>query len=327
MEAMGTTVRVGASMTAVIKPGYSDDRHRLKDVIPLKTPYVVQFAPSSLCNLKCSYCIQSSQEIGKRQVMNWAVFLEMCNQIGEFKEKLKQINMAGWGEPLFNKNLPQMVSHIKEMDITEKVAITTNGVLLTKDYSRALLDAGVDSIRISLQGMSDKMYREISNTPINFQAFVDQIKYFYEHKKNCYVYIKVADIGLSKGEDKLFYATFKDITDAMYIETIRPMFGIPDEKDVNKYGQHHKPVLVCPQPFFMLNVTATGDITPCCGYYDPTEFGNITNTTLKKVWESPKMAFFKDMLLRRERNSQMVYPICNKCTLPDAISIPGDELD
>jgi radical SAM protein with 4Fe4S-binding SPASM domain len=175
--------------------------------------------------------------------------------------------------------------------------------------------------------MSAQKYIDISNTAINFKRFVNQIQYLHDNKKDCYVYIKVADIGLEEEESELFYSTFKDITDAMYIETIRPMFGVPDEKDVNKYGQHHKPVLVCPQPFFMLNVTSSGDITPCCGYYDPTAFGNITNTTLRKVWEGPKMAFFKDMLLWKERNNQMVYPVCNKCTLPDAISIPGDELD
>jgi cyclic pyranopterin phosphate synthase len=323
---MGSKVRVG-SMTAIIKPGYSDDRHKLKDVIPLKTPYVVQFAPSSLCNLRCNYCIQSSKDIRRRQLMKWSVFLELCNQMKQFDEKLKQVNVAGWGEPLTNWDLPAMITHIRELDVTEKIAITTNGLFLTEGFTQQLLDAGVDSIRISLQGMSDKKYQEVSNTKINFKQFVENIKYLYQHKKNCYVYIKVADIGLEEGEAELFYNTFREITDAMYIETIRPMFGIPDEKDVNKYGQHHKPVLVCPQPFFMLNVTATGDITPCCGYYDPTEFGNITNTTLRKVWESPKMAFFKDMLFRRERNGQMVYPICNKCTLPDAISIPGDELD
>jgi len=235
--------------------------------------------------------------------------------------------MAGWGEPLFNKNLPQMVSHIKDMDIAEKVAITTNGILLTPTFTQELLDAGVDSIRISLQGLSSKKYQDISNTKLNFKTFVDQIKYLHNNKKNCYVYIKVADIGLLNGEDELFYSIFKEITDAMYIETIRPMFGVPDERDVNKYGQHHKPVLVCPQPFFMVNVTATGDITPCCGYYDPTGFGNITTTTLKKVWESQEMTTFKDMLMRKERNNQNTYPVCNRCTLPDAISIPGDELD
>jgi cyclic pyranopterin phosphate synthase len=110
-------------MTAVIKPGYSDDRHKLKDVIPLKTPYVVQFAPSSLCNLQCKYCIQSSKTMQKRQVMTWQMFKILCHQMSEFDEKLKQVNMAGWGEPLVNKNLPKMVAHIKDMGIAEKVAI------------------------------------------------------------------------------------------------------------------------------------------------------------------------------------------------------------
>lgn len=328
METMGNPIRVDeATMTATIKPGYSNDRHTLAEVIPLKTPYVIQIAPSSLCNLRCNYCIQSSGTMKNKQLMNWAIFLELCNQISEFDEKLKQVNIAGWGEPLTNKNLPRMIAYIKDIDITEKVAITTNGTLLTNPFTQSLLDAGVDSIRISLQGMSENKYREVSGVGINFDIFVEQVKYLYQHKKNCEVYIKVADIGLEEGESDRFYLTFRDITDSMYIENIRPLFKGGDKRHINKYGQPHPSVHICTQPFFMMNVTSRGDITPCCGYYDPTNFGNIMNITLRKVWDGKPMTYFKEMLLRKERNHQDKYPVCNGCKLPDAIIIPGDELE
>lgn len=314
-------------MTSIIKPGYDDNRKILAEVIPLKTPFVIQIAPSSRCNLKCSYCIQSSSDMENRCLMEWSTFLKICNQIKEFDEKLKQINIAGWGEPLTNKRLPLMILHIKKLNITEKVSVITNGYLLNQEYSLSLINSGADFIKISLQGMTSDRYKEISGVNINFDNLVAKIKFLYNNKKNCQVYVKIADIALSKDEEQLFYSTFGEITDRMYIENIRPIFDNGDNKPINKYGQIHPPIMVCPQPFFMMNVTSSGDISPCCSYYDPTKFGNINNSTLKETWCSDNMKNFQKMMLSKDRNTQKKYPVCNRCKIPDVIVLPGDELD
>jgi len=314
---------------STIRPHYSKDRTILADVVPLPAPFSIQAEASQICNIKCNYCMQSFIVQKHKQQMKLSTFKTLCLRAKEFDTKLKQFNFAGWGEPLINRELPDMINHLWEGNVTENIAIITNGLLLTPGLSLRLVDAGTDHVRISLQGMTSEKYCEISGKGIDFTALVDQIRFLYKHKRDCQISVKIADIALAAGEEELFYETFESITDGMYVESIRPMFdqNKQDGKMISKYGKEHSPVIACPQPFFMMSVTATGDILPCCSYYDPTKFGNIRGTSLRKVWESEEMRRFQTMLLNGNRKEQKDYPVCRVCHMPDAVLTPGDELD
>jgi len=313
----------------MIKPHYSENRTILADVIPLRTPFSVQCEASQVCNLKCNYCMQSFIKQDRKRLMSLSTFETLCERIGGFDDKLKQFNFAGWGEPLINYELPDMIDHLSRWDVTENIAIITNGLLLTRILSKALVSAGTDHIRISLQGMTSEKYFEICGKKINFQEFIDNIRFLYDNKKDCQLSIKIADIALSEGEEEVFYNTFESISDRVYVESIRPMFSQnqQDGKIISKYGHEHLPVIACPQPFFMMSVTATGEIFPCCSYYDPTKFGNIHDISLRKVWEGKEMRQFHLMLLSGDRKKQNAYPVCTTCVMPDATLTQGDELD
>jgi len=308
-----------------IKPHYSE-RQILADVVPLEIPYSIQCEPSQYCNLKCNYCMQSLIPQKNRHIMSREIFETLCARI-QVLGKLKQFNFAGWGEPLINMELPGMVRYLKQLAITDNIAIITNGLLLMPSLSDELVAAGVDHMRISVQGMTSENYRLIGGKQYNPENLVKNIKYLYEHRGNCKVSAKIADIALD-GEQE-FYDTFGPITDQMYIESIRPMFpeNKQDGKVISKYGIDHPPVITCPMPFYMMSVTATGEIFPCCHYYKPITLGNIKTHSLKAAWESKEMRDLWKMLLDGGRLSNHNYPVCRDCLMPDAILTPGDYLD
>ena len=151
------------------------------------------------------------------------------------------MNFAGWGEPLVNKELPIMIRHLKFCNVTESIAIITNGLLLRPELSQNLIDAGADHIRISLQGMTKEKYWDVCGRVIDFQALKENIKYLYDNKQGCQIYVKIADIALEEGEEEIFYETFNKISDRMFVEKIRPMFhelheNAQGEKMLSKYG-------------------------------------------------------------------------------------------
>jgi cyclic pyranopterin phosphate synthase len=312
---------------AEIRTQLSDNRSILADVVPLKMPFSVQVEVSQICNIKCNYCMQSFVKQDKPALMTFNMFAILCSLLRAFDNKLKSLNIAGWGEPLVNKELPIMIRHLKFCNVTESIAIITNGLLLQPELSQKLVSAGADHIRISLQGMTKEKYLDVCGRAINFQTLVENIKDLYEHKQGCQIYVKIADVALDEGEEELFYETFDKISDRMFVEKIRPMFheNTQDEKMVSKYGDEHEPVIACPQPFFMMSVTAKGEILPCCSYYDPTKFGDIYSTSMRSIWESQKMRDFRIALF--DRKEQDSHPVCKGCLLPDAIITPGDELD
>lgn len=318
---------------AKIRPHFKNDRQVLADLVPLEMPFCIQCEVSQVCNIKCSYCMQSFINRKDKQLMTFAIFAMLCARLYEYYKigkKFKQFNFAGWGEPLVNPKLDIMIKHLHDYNYVENIAIVTNGLLLTPDLSLRLIDAGVNQIRISLQGMTEEKYEEISGKRIDFQKLVNNVRILYEHRKDCQIYIKIADIALEdEKEECFFYDTFDPVCDQMYVETIRPMFhqNKQDDKLLSRYGDPHPPIIVCPQPFYMLNITARGDITPCCSYYDPINLGNLTNTSLRQVWEGDEMRKLQKMLLTGNRNRSSFYPACSGCLMPDATIGPGDELD
>lgn len=310
-----------------IGPHFLRERKVLADVVPIDTPFSIQIEASQVCNIKCSYCLHSFTKQDKPALMSFNMFAILCSLLRAFDKKIKQVNFSGWGEPLVNKELYTMIRHLKYCNVTESIAIITNGLLLQPDLSQKLVSAGADHIRISLQGMTKEKYWDVCGRVINFQTLVENITDLYKHKQGCQIYVKIADVALDEGEEELFYETFDKISDRMFVEKIRPMFheNTQDEKMVSKYGDVHTPVIACPQPFFMMSVTAKGDILPCCSFYNPTNFGNLFSNEMRNIWESKKMRDFRIALF--DRKEQDAFPVCKDCLLPDAIITPGDELD
>ena len=67
--------------------------------------------------------------------------------------------LHGVGEPMLVKNLPRMVRYLK--DRGTYVLFNTNGTVLNEKNGRALIDAGLDELRVSLDASTAKSYRAI----------------------------------------------------------------------------------------------------------------------------------------------------------------------
>ena len=56
---------------------------------------------------------------------------------------LQRVALHGIGEPLLNRQLPEMIQHLKTRDV--HVLFNSNGILLDADMRRALLNSGLDA--------------------------------------------------------------------------------------------------------------------------------------------------------------------------------------
>ncbi|MCC0627635.1 MULTISPECIES: radical SAM/SPASM domain-containing protein [unclassified Clostridioides] len=324
-------------MIAKIEPGYGLERVKLSEVIPLDAPFTLIISPSTVCNFKCIYCAHSlsNGELEKKgfkaSIMKWDTFIEIINQAKEFKRKFKVVSFIGTGEPTCNKRLPDMIKYVKESGIAERVEIITNGALLDEKLILSIINSGLDKIRISIQGLSEEMYKKTCNTRINFNDFVKNMKFLYDNKKDCEICIKIADLALDKYEEKNFYNIFGDICDKIFVENIRPVFDgvnysmiLRDTEDINAYGEKHDKITVCSQGFFTFVVWPNGDVYPCCSLENPSDLGNIHKNTLLEIWNGEKR---RNFLLMQLNGNRFFNNVCKKCGAIDCVSKPEDELD
>lgn len=323
-------------MASEIKPICGMERIKLAEQVPLETPFTVFIFPTTFCNFKCKYCGHSLTDEEMKEQYNFVsenmsldTYIKIIEQLKAFPSKLKVLSLTGQGEPLINKNIAEMIKIAKEADIAERIEIITNASLLTPEMSIKLIDVGLDAIRISLQGLSSLKYKEICEFDLDFKKLIKNIKYFYDNKKQCNVFVKVMDVALEAGEDEKFYDIFSNISDRMFIEQCRPVYdGVEFTKGLeviaDRYGREHKKREVCPLPFFMLGIFPDGDVEPCDTIYKPAVIGNVNNETLMEIWKGDKLREFQILQLKKQRycNSK-----CLVCCAPDDVSHPEDLLD
>lgn len=306
----------------------------LKDVVPLDTPYAMFIEVSTICNAKCVYCAHSTWA-GKQENMGVELFEKILNDLKIFPRKIKKFDMFGFGEPLCNPNLPALVRMAKESGVVDKVDFITNGMLFSQKNIDELIAAGTDTIRISLQGLDSEIYRKTCGVDINFEKFIENLTYLYANKKNCKIYMKIADIALDNYENgmKKLHDIFDSISDGVYVEHIIPLFPEINYDDIdakinkqNRRGEKNKRILkVCSKQFFMLRVGVTGDVTSVC--CDPTQdlvYGNIYQTHLIDLWNKGKHKSFLKFLLEGRRFSREA---CKDCVSPNDIGSEKDILD
>lgn len=330
-------------MKAEVKPNYDSDRKKLVDIIPLPYPFTVYIEQTRYCNLKCFYCIHSTRDTegGEFQQLGYTVkhmefemYEEIIKQLSEFPKGIKRIVFSGLGEPLMNSRLPEMIKLAVDAQIADRVEVITNGVLLTPELSDKLIKAGITHINISIQGVNDEQYEKTCGKKIDFNKFVKNLTYLYEHRKSTQIYIKAIDATLDNENDKrIFYEVFGNICDKIYIEHLIVMQqqmenlkGVVDgsknfyneELDVNRK--------VCAQSFYFLQIGCDYDTFPCPvpGLDNSLSMGNLKENTLMEIWNGPIRQ--KHLITMLEFNKDSI-PACRNCTCFNAINNPLENLD
>lgn len=109
-----------ASLWRENKEGQPKRRHNLSELLPMKEPISIDIEASSACCLKCRYCPQSLSadekkhiNIGNNGVMDMTLFVQVVEQLKEFGGPLKNIRFAGFGEPLLNPGIVEMVDYLR----------------------------------------------------------------------------------------------------------------------------------------------------------------------------------------------------------------------
>ena len=313
-------------------------RQNLAEKLPLSTPYVVQFFPIYACNFTCKYCHHSIPKEKRKFVTDWPVMkyelYEKCiSELAQFPEKIKTLRFVGMGEPLLHKDIVRMVKRAKELDIANRIEIITNGSLLTHEMSDGLIAAGLDRLVISLQGTSADKYKKVCGIDLDFNSFVDNIRYFYERKGEAVqMYLKIVDIALDDEEDKKrYFDIFGDICDTIGIENTVPIFpDVSFNKDLyeakgikTQFGLPMKHVKVCPQAFYTMQINPDGKIVGCYAVYYPRILDDCNERSLVDIWNGEGYMTFRRQMLDGREN---VCKFCEECAINDFRIFPEDDI-
>jgi MoaA/NifB/PqqE/SkfB family radical SAM enzyme len=134
-------------------------------------PVCLYLETTNRCNLLCTTCPRTYEQLEPEADMPWELFTSL---IGQYPN-IARVVLHGIGEPMLVKDLAERVKYLKDRNIY--VLFNTNGTLLTKANGRALIEAGLDELRVSLDAAEAKVFQMVRGKDF-FSKIVANVKNF-----------------------------------------------------------------------------------------------------------------------------------------------------
>jgi radical SAM protein with 4Fe4S-binding SPASM domain len=293
------------------------------DVI-VPPPKSVKIELTNVCDLQCKFCANSLKERNISH-MNFGVFQGIAAQIRSLG--IREIGLFYLGESFLysfkGQGLPEAVKIVKSLLRFPQVFVTTNGVSATKDKVKAVIEAGLDSLKFSYNFANDVQAKEYCGKPVfwtiakniqNAKIVRDEI---YERTGHwCGLYASSMKYNAEQVDlMKDALSEIEDCIDEHYWIPFCNQGGIKTDiatKVRGNIGRLDGQVssLPCWSLFTSAHITCDGDVTVCCfDHNGKLTIGNIFEDTFMNIWNGKKI----QELRQHHLNKDVRGTVCNDC--------------
>ena len=257
---------------------------------------------------------------------------KLIDGMAAFPDKLKMIRICGFGEPLVNPNIVEIVKYMHEKNCANRIVLITNGSLLRTELSENLVKY-VDHIIVSVNGLNAEQIMKFTNTKINYEKYYNGIKELcsYAENEKCTICAKIHNEAVQEKSDlEKFYKMYGDICDEVTVETLSNMYpeSVYEGMDMTKHRfacLEKMKVKCCPQIFKSMQVYADGVVVACCvDHKSANVVGNLKDESLLEIWNGNllKALQIKHLNLMKDH-----IPFCNVCSMNDYSEVDNIDND
>jgi AdoMet-dependent heme synthase len=119
------------------------------------------------CNLRCVHCRAEATPISTADDLSTTESIKFINDLVSFASPI--LVLSG-GEPLFRQDIFEIASHAATKGL--RVALATNGTLVTKAVAQRIVDSGIKRVSISLDGATAKTHDRFRGIPGAFNSAI-----------------------------------------------------------------------------------------------------------------------------------------------------------
>ena len=150
----------GETIPVLPEQSFLPDAYRLPEgsqrgPIAELSPRVVFIEVTNRCNLLCQTCPRTFFDREPLKSLTLREFITIAEQFPHMQRTL----LHGIGEPLLNRELPEIIDYLKGRKV--EVIINSNGTLLSLEWQEKLIASGLDEYRCSIDGAKDETYARI----------------------------------------------------------------------------------------------------------------------------------------------------------------------
>jgi len=228
------------------------------------------------CNLKCTFCDrQPFLDKNKTGNMDLSLYKKIIDEGAE--HRLWGVKLSYRGEPLLNKNIMEMILYAKRKGIMD-VYFNTNGMLLSEEMSREIIDAGLDRISISVEGTDPDLYEKM-RINAKFDTVLKNVNRLMELREKMKIghpKIRVQSVNYSGFDIEDYRHFWLDYCDEVAMLDFTDM-STRDSGLIRDWA--------CPQLWQRMTIEWDGTVFPCNNddlrLISP---GNVNNRTVHECW-------------------------------------------
>ncbi len=267
------------------------------------------------CNSRCVMCGIDFDKKAKA-VMADDVFRSIIDEIAGWPDHVLRVTLTLDGEPLIDKKLPDRIRRVKQAGPFE-AHISTNASLLTEKTGRALIEAGLDLVYITVDSLKKDVYDAI-RVGLDFDVVYENVLNFVtlRDRLGAATAIRVQMVQQEANYDEAddFEAHWGPILSPRDQVVVQRAHNWGNAAEVMKFGDEDQvndhP---CIAPFGTCVILVDGSIRLCCmDVEDTCVLGKVQDASIAELWRGERMRAAREVHLSGRRED---IAICDGCTL------------
>jgi pyruvate-formate lyase-activating enzyme len=271
---------------------------------------------TNACNHKCIFCAnpKMEREVGRIDPKLLTRVLGEAYRLGA-----REIGFYTTGDPLIHKDLPEFVREAKAIGF-EYAYISTNGALASKERIQQIVDAGIDSVKFSINAGDRTTYALIHGRD-DWDTVIKNLKYLSALRGTIGRELKLAITYVVTDQNRSQMSAFQDEmgphVDGIYFSDCGVQGGNMLENGGILVEQPIKYSAPCSMVFNRAHITCEGFLTLCCvDYENYLAVCDLKTTKLEEAWNHPKFVEMRQKHLENELAGTLCYNCINLTQQP-----------
>ena len=266
------------------------------------------------CNHACYFCNNPHQQ---RKISRMPKDLGFRIMQEAFDAGVEEIGFYNTGDPFVSTDLADFVGEADRIGY-RYIYMTTNGALATPSRAKKVIDAGLDSIKFSVNAGSRQTYKTVHGKD-DWDKVIAHITWISEYRKTLerpfYIAISYVQTLLTEPEAEAFKEAYSSLVDEIVIYDCHDQVGQMTGTE-EMLAANHMPLRnemysgICSSPFKRAHITSEGYITLCCVEYENyAAVEDLREMSFTDSWNSPRF----QKMRKKHIDGDLGGTICDGC--------------
>lgn len=283
-----------------------EDIFSLHPPVPIRH---VQIEISNLCNYKCIFCPRT-KSVRKKGMIDEKLFNRLIQEVYDFGAREMSFHFSG--DPFLHPKLAEYVKKAKDVGYSY-VYIDTNGSNATPERIRDVIDAGVDSIKFSVNAGTKETYEFIHGADA-FDKVISNIRYCNNYRKQANqqmkLFVSCVYTKYTQTEKEKVSELF-DFCDEVIFQPASDFSGVMPEVNELLKGEgnnNYANMCPCPMVFGGIYITYEGYLAACCTNFDNhVVVADLNKISLREAWYGERMTELRNRHLQNNLKGLVCY--------------------